>query len=272
MHPRRFPALLAAVLALSVIACTKAPDSDPSSSLAPSPSPVERPVVQNLAIAEPDWKADGSNWALELTWDAPEGFEVDHYVVTRDGVEAGDDVTATRWNDRDAEPGARVAYTVTAFDPDGRRSKPAKASIKAGAPAVDDARLDGSFFMRMRVDKATGTRDPVSGGAVIFRFDPACAKGPCAVRWTVRDRQTDAMLPRKGARYAATVSTPLFITSCFGSVIDESVGVDLRVTAAAPVHGSWRATKIEGTVHERSTASGCMSASIDWNVRGVVQT
>jgi hypothetical protein len=80
------------------------------------------------------------------------------------------------------------------------------------------------------------------------------------------------VLPRDGGTYAASVSTPLFITNCFGTVIDESINVDLRVTAAAPVHGAWRATRIEGTVHERSSSTGCMSASIDWNVRGAVQT
>ena len=257
---------------LLATACTKADDPQPSAATSPSPTTAGRPSVDNLAIEEPTWNAAGSNWELRLSWDAPEGFDVDHYVVARNGIEVDDRVAGGRWTDRDVEPGARFSYRVTAMATDGTASRPAKGSIKTGTPSMDDARFEGSFLMAMHVDEATGTRDPVSGGAVIFRFDPTCGKGPCSVRWTVRDRETDAVLPRDGGTYAASVSTPLFIKNCFGTVIDESVNVHLRVTAAAPVHGAWRATRIEGTVHERSSSSGCMSASIDWNVRGALQT
>jgi hypothetical protein len=260
------------LILLLATACTKADAPEPSAATSPSPTTAGRPSVGNLAIEEPPWNATGSNWELRLSWDAPDGFDVDHYVVARDGIEVDDQVAGGRWTDHDVEPGARFSYRVTAMASDGTASRPAKGSIKTEAPSLDDARLEGSFFMTMHVDQATGTRDPVSGGAVVFRFDPTCRNGPCSVRWTVRDRQTDALLPREGGAYAASVSTPLFITNCFGAVIDESVNADLRVTAAAPVHDAWRATRIEGTVRERSSSSGCVSASIDWNVRGVLQT
>ena len=257
---------------LLATACTKADEPQPSAAASPSPTTTGRPTVGGLAIDEPAWNATGSNWELRLSWDAPEGLDVDHYVVARNGIEVDDQVASRPWTDRDVEPGARFSYRVTALAADGMASRPAKETIKTGTPSLEDARLEGSFLMTMRVDEATGTRDQVSGGEVIFRFDPTCGKGPCSVRWTVTDRQTDAVLPREGGTYAASINTPLFITNCFGTVIDESVNVNLRVTAAAPVHGAWRATRIEGTVHERSSSSGCMSASIDWNVRGALQT
>ncbi|HVD69782.1 MAG TPA: hypothetical protein VNG34_02885 [Actinomycetota bacterium] len=257
---------------LLATACTKADEPESSAASSPSPTTAGRPAVGNLVIEEPAWNTAGSNWVLRLAWDAPEGFDVDHYVVARNGIEVDDQVPGGRWTDGDVEPGARFSYRVTAMAADGTASRPAKGSIKTDTPSLDDARLEGSFVMTMHVNRATGTRDPVSGGAVVFRFDPTCGAGPCSVGWTVRDRQTEAMLPRRGGNYTAVVNTPLFITNCFGTVIDESVNVDLRVTAAAPVHGAWRATRVEGTVNERSSSSGCMSASIDWNVRGALQT
>jgi hypothetical protein len=48
--------------------------------------------------------------------------------------------------------------------------------------------------------------------------------------------------------------------------------VRLRVTAAAALRGRWRATKMEGTVEEESSYGGCVTATIDWNVRGALQS
>jgi hypothetical protein len=174
---------------LLATACTKAEDPQPSAATSPSPTTAGRPSVGNLAIEEPTWNTDGSNWELRLAWDAPEGFDVDHYVVARNGIEVDDRVAAGRWTDRDVEPGARFSYRVTAMAADGTASRPAKGAIKTGTPSLGDARLEGSFLMAMHVDEATGTRDPVSGGAVIFRFDPTCGRGAlfCAM-----DRQGPA--------------------------------------------------------------------------------
>ena len=255
-------------MGLLFTACTRVSDE-------PAPgSPSERgePRVENLTIDEPSWAPDGSNWALVLRWDPPAAFETDHYVLTRDGIVLDRELAATRWIDRDAEPGTRVSYSVRAVDATGATSLRARVSLRTSAPALSRARLDGSFVMRMRVEHASGTRDHVTGGAVVFHFAPLCREGPCSVRWTVEDRRTQAVLARDGDAYVASATTPLFVTGCDGSVIDEIVRVRLRVNAAAPLRGAWRATAIEGTVEESTSSSGCLPASIDWSVRGALGT
>jgi hypothetical protein len=44
------------------------------------------------------------------------------------------------------------------------------------------------------------------------------------------------------------------------------------VVEASVIHGQWRATKIEGTLHESAPASGCVTATIDWTFAGFIQT
>jgi hypothetical protein len=124
----------------------------------------------------------------------------------------------------------------------------------------------------MVVDRASGTRNPVRGGAIFFAFDPLCNEGACTVRWSVRKARTDGRLRRADAVYAARLRTPLFVRNCFGAVVDEALDVRLRVTAAAALRGRWRATRIEGTIAEVSSYGGCVTATIDWNVRGALQS
>ena len=88
----------------------------------------------------------------------------------------------------------------------------------------------------------------------------------------MRKARTDGTLRRADAVYAAKLRTPLFVRNCFGAVVDETLDVRLRVTAAAPLRGRWRATKIEGTIEEVSSYGGCVTATIDWNVRGALQS
>ena len=79
------------------------------------------------------------------------------------------------------------------------------------------------------------------------------------------------MLRRAGAVYEATLRTPLFVRNCFGDVTDEALDVRLRIRGAAPLDGRWRATKLEGAIHEVSSYGGCMTATIDWDVHGSLQ-
>jgi hypothetical protein len=261
-----------AVAALVVTACTGASEPGEGRSPAPTPTPLERLVVGEFAITEPAWKADGSNWALELSWTAPDGVDIEHYEVRRNGVSIGAEIRDTVYVDETAQPGARYRYEVTGVDPQGRATDAAEASIETGEPALRQARLAGAFVMKMRVLEATGTRKPVRGGGIYYSFDPRCRSGPCDVRWGVRRARTEGILRRRRATYAARLRTPLFVRNCFGDVVDERLDVRLRVTAAAPVGGQWRATRIEGSVGEVSKFRGCVTASIDWSVRGSLQS
>jgi hypothetical protein len=262
----------ATVTTLALAGCTSAPDIvvPPSS---PSLSPVSTATVtiEGLEFDEPRWKADGSNWRLVLSWQAPAGVTVDHYEIRRDGVTIADDVVSVSFRDTGVEPGARYRYSVTGLDADGRATQPAMDSIRTDEPPVGDARLEGSFVVRMEVERATGTRDPVRGGAIYFRFEPRCGSGACSARWTVRRSRAEGTLRRSGASYSAGLRTPFFVRNCFGRLTDEALDVRLGVEAAAPVRGSWRATKIEGTITEVSKHPGCVTASIVWAVRGTLQ-
>jgi len=50
------------------------------------------------------------------------------------------------------------------------------------------------------------------------------------------------------------------------------LGKSTKVVDASVIHGQWRATKIEGTLHESAPASGCVTATIDWTFAGFIQT
>lgn len=274
MLPRWYTPVSALVLTLT--ACTTDPATPIATASIASPTPtavaIDDVALEGLELDEPDWKPSGSNWTLVLTWDAPVGVTVDHYEVRRNAITVEDVVDSTSYRDDDVEPGTRYRYEVAGVDAEGGETAAAKATIKTREPALAEARLEGTFAVRLVADRATGTRNPVRGGAISFSFDPGCRSGPCEVRWTVSRARTEARLDRDGAVYAASVRTPLFVRNCFGDVIDEALDVRLRVTRAAPLRDEWRATKIEGTIDEVSSYGGCMTASVDWDVRGTLQS
>ena len=228
-------------------------------------------TIEAITIDEPAWQPDGDDWELVLTWTAPDGITIDHYEVRRNGVTIDRDVTTATFSDVDVEPGARYRYAVVGVDADGVATGEATTSIRTDEPKLALARLEGSFVVRMVVDRASGTTDPVRGGDISFTFDPACRSGPCPVGWSVRRARTDGTLRRDDAVYTAKLRTPLFIRNCHGDVVDEALVVRLRVSRAAALDGEWRATKIEGSIREISSYGGCLTATIDWNVHGSLQ-
>ena len=52
----------------------------------------------------------------------------------------------------------------------------------------------------------------------------------------------------------------------------ELIGPDLVRLCESYGIPAWRATKIEGTLHESAPASGCVTATIDWTFAGFIQT
>jgi hypothetical protein len=264
---------VATVTSVLLFGCTSSPGvTIAPSSAAPTGPSIESLTIEGLEIDEPRWTADGSRWRLTLTWTAPEGVEVDHYEVRRNGVTVDDAVRSTTFPDPEVKPGARYRYSVIGLDADGEATRAAVARIKTDEPSLAEARLQGTFVVRMRVVRASGTKDPVRGGAIFFSFDPSCAKGACSVRWTVRRSRAQGALQRDEASYTATLRTPFFVRNCFGRLTDETLNVRLRVRAAAPIKRTWRVTKIEGSIEEVSSHPGCKTASIDWDVHGTLQS
>ncbi len=194
-HPRmlirRITFASAAVL---LAACTSAPaegGTGPSPSSSSGATLVESAAIERLEISEPEWRPDGGNWGLALTWTAP-AVTVDHYVVRRNGITIDDDVDGTRFLDEAAEPGARYRYEVRGVDAAGASTPTTAGRIETAAPARTRARLDGRFLVRMVVGRSTGTRNPVRGGAILYTFAPVCRSGPCSVGWRSAVRRPTA--------------------------------------------------------------------------------
>jgi hypothetical protein len=267
--------VLASAALLVTTACTSAspPGDDPPSTTSTlgGGSPEAPAEITGFSIDEPAWGADSTSWQLTLTWEAPEGAEVDHYEVRRNGVTVDRDVETSVFLDDEVEPGARYRYQVVGIASGGGLVAAATTSIRTAEPALSEARLEGRFVVRMLVERATGTGDPVRGGAIGFSFEPRCSTGPCSVRWDVQQARAEGTLRRRGAEYGARLRTPLFIRNCFDAVVDEALDVRLRVVRAAPLDDQWRATKIAGSIEEVSSYRGCVTASIDWDVRGSLQ-
>jgi hypothetical protein len=226
-------------------------------------------VIDGLTIHEPSWGWRSSGWELHLVWDPPAEGSFDHYRVSRDGTLVDGDVVLPSWTDHTVVPGTRYTYSVVGVMADGIRGRPEDSTIRTASPPLDDARLQGTFVMVLRAARWSGTHNPVQGGRVLFRFDPRCARGPCGVLWTVRDRDTEMRLARDGATYVARGRTPLLLRNCLGDEVAETLKADLRVVNATVRQGRWQATKIEGTLWERSAWEGCMTASITWHVHGI---
>ena len=244
----------------------------PSDSPSPSSTSAADPPVSLRADQARVWKADPKAWSVVLTWDAPPGFEADHYEVRRNGRTLDDDLPGTRLVDQDVEPETAYGYEVIGVDAGGVRTGAATVTVDTNAPPVADARLDGKFAMKMHITGQSGLQGGASGGGMLFLYDPVCARGPCDVTWSRKGRTGSGRLDRDDASYDGTVSASFQIGSCHGGTVTETLVFTTKVVEASPVHGEWRATKIEGTLHESAPSSGCVTATIDWSFSGFIQT
>lgn len=261
-----------AILALALVSCTSSPsETEGSPTTTTSATPTERAKIEGLRIEEPRWRGEGDGWRLVLSWSEPPSVEIDHYEIARDGITIAEAVSSTVFQDEDVEPSARYRYVVVGVDAEGARTRDVAETIRTGEPPLAEARLDGTFAVRLHVVRSKGTRNPVRDGAVSFSFDPRCRSGPCAVRWRVRGTEAEGTLHRDRAVYARTLRAPLFVRNCFGRVVPETLDVRLRVTRAAPLGERWRATKIDGSIDEVSSSPGCRTATIHWSLRGSLQ-
>ena len=269
---------IALLLAAGCVSVGTAPPSttgsvDPSTS-DPSPSPTEQSDGPDALHVDQAgvWKADPDSWSVVLTWDPAPGFEADHYEVTRNGKTIVDDLPATRLVDDDVVPETSYAYEVTAVDAAGTSTASSSVKVDTHAPPAADARLEGRFAMKMHITGQSGLQGGATGFAMLFLYDPACAKGACDVTWSRKDRPGSGRLPLAGGAYDGTVHSAFQIRSCHGGTLTETLAFTTKVVEASVIHGQWRATKVEGTLHESAPASGCVTATIDWKFTGFIQT
>ena len=268
---------VATVMAASCISVGTAPPS-PSASAPVSPSseptaaPRPDPPAELRAEQSRSWKADPKSWSVVLTWGTPPGFEADHYEVRRDDRMLEAELPGTRLVDQDVLPDTPYRYEVTAVGAEGTRSESTSVDIRTNAPPLADARLEGRFAMKMHITGQSGLQGGASGGGMLFVYEPACAKGPCDVTWSRKGRPGSGRLTRRDATYDGTVHASFAIGSCHGGTVVETLVFTTKVVEASVVRGAWRATKIEGTLHESAPTSGCVTATIDWSFAGFIQT
>jgi hypothetical protein len=271
---------IGSLILMTAVACVSvgSPESSSNGTVAsaasspPSASP-SQPPPDALKADQPDvWKGDPKSWAVVLTWDPPPSFEPDHYEVDRNDHTLDADLPGTRLVDQDVLPETPYHYEVTAVDAEGVRTATASVTLDTNAPPVSDARLEGRFAMKMHITSQSGLQSGASGGGMLFVYDPVCGNGPCDVTWSRAGSPGSGRLSRDDATYDGTVHAPFLLRSCHGDSLAETLVFTTKVMDASVVHSEWRATKIQGTLHESATSSGCVLAGIDWNFAGFVQT
>lgn len=259
---------------LGAVACTPGGTTEPIDAFAASPRTQARSIrIQGVEATQPPvWRADGRRWGLTLRWDPPTDIDVVDYEIRRDGETLQTGVEGAAYRDNSAEPGMVYRYTVIGIDTLGRNTKAGTALVRTGEPKLRGARVDGTFLMRMHLVSSFGLASPAHGGGVMFRFDPVCRKGPCAVTWSTHPGAVSGRLPQAGRTYSATAGGRFLLRSCHGGMLDERLNVSLHVTDAAVMADAWRATRLSGTLTESASAKGCVPAGIRWTLRGSIQT
>lgn len=102
-----------------------------------------------------------------------------------------------------------------------------------------------------------------------WRVIPVCDEGPCDVKFSVVGVKETATTLRfaKGAYQGAYTSNDL--VRCGASAASATYTIRFTVTRADVVKGEWRATKIAGTVVQRSPAQlGCVASGADYDATG----
>jgi hypothetical protein len=194
---------------------------------------------------------------IDLHW-AATGKGIDGYRVSRDGAYMNF-IEATSFTNTSVKPSTTYSYSVSLRDTKGHYLPGAAATARTPAPPpLSQARLDGSFMMRMRYTLENYTNRKVGDRfRESWRFTPRCDTGPCSVGLrTNRGGEHRARLTRAGAAYVGSGTDTLF--SCDKVRGTEKFSVSLHVTRARFVDGEWVATSVSGTTaYDAPAFNGC---------------
>jgi hypothetical protein len=206
---------------------------------------------------------------IDLTW-AATGTGIHGYRVSRDGTYLNL-VEATSYEDTGVEPDTTYTYELSVRDAKGRfvGEKTVTASTPA-PPPLSQARLDGSYYMRMQF-----TSENYSNWRVGERrrepwtFTARCDSGACgAVVQTNRRGEHKAHLVRRGATYSGKGTDTLF--ACEKVRITETYAVTLHVVRGAYVDGQWSAKAVVGTLTlDGPPVNGCAAGHATMSLHGV---
>jgi fibronectin type III domain protein len=217
-------------------------------------------------------KATVAPGRVSLSWQAPAGATIDHYLVARNGEEIA--TVASRYLghvDANVAPGTRYRYEVTAVTADGDTSAPAAVTIRTPMPDVATAAPSGSYRVRMTVTAAQGWESigPGDRRTLTWRFT---ANG---------ERLAGASLGGTWHLALTRTSLPWFrgttraqLSACSFTPVTDTITVRLRPTAGRMIGGRWVASRFTGTYRDVSPSataglSTCPGSSYSARLEGV---
>jgi hypothetical protein len=253
--------LLGLVVLASVTACM----GDDDDAAMPAGTSAGQPQAAPLQPPS-SFTAKPAALRVVLTWEAPAGLVVGGYALFRDGSGLISlDGSTTTFVDEDVAPGQDYTYEIESRLGD-QASERISVDTETRVPPVGEARLEGPFDVRTRVESQHGYSE-YQRSNFGWRFRPRCDEGPCDVLWNdLHLKRLHATLNRRGDRYSGTLTAP-FLIECAGSPSSSRVTIDLRIDAARAVGTEWRATRLVGTLaHSEVAQLGCVASGAELSV------
>jgi hypothetical protein len=234
------------------------PSTSATASGSPSPSDSPPAAPGNVEAAPAPFK-------VVVTW-ARAGGDVAGYRVYRDG-DVLDEVAADarRFTDDTVAPSSRYRYEVASFSEAGDTSDRTDVSVKTPPASLALARLQGTFNAKLHLTWSFGLT--ISGGGphtLGLRFSPVCDEGACNVTLGVIGAKIEHFTLKQAAATYSGAGTNRASFTCGGTPTSSSFTVKLTIVAAKSLKDEWRATKLDGTIEQRSSAQlGCVSSGTD---------
>ena len=259
-------AVVLAIVAVAVVVSQSGSDGDQAavgiSPTSVSPSAVAPPTAPGSVKAAP------AAFKVVVSW-APSEGELAGYRVYRDGDVLDEvDPGVRRYIDDTVVPNSRYRYQVAAFTDAGETSDRSDVSVKTTAASLALARVQGTFNAKLHLTSSFGVNLTGQGGpaSIGLRLTPVCGHGPCNVTLGVIGLKVERLILKQAAATYSGTGTNRSAFTCSGTPTTASFAVTFAVTAAKPLKDEWRASKLEGTIQERSASQlGCVSSGIDYS-------
>jgi Trypsin-like peptidase domain len=214
-------------------------------------------------------RATANPFSVTLVWEPSNHPGVDDYLVYRGGALLGPTRGDTRFVDENALPGQAYLYSVVARSSNDDRSEPAYLKVFTERASIAAGRVSGLFSVVLRLDSRRGFSTFAPDVGAEWEFDPRCRSGPCDVVWTYIDYPTvRTKLRWKAGRYRGSDSGKMDIR-CGSAPVMTNASIRMSVTDADVIGDEWRATKLEGSIVERSRPQlGCRGNQITYSFTG----
>jgi hypothetical protein len=261
-------AALVAVVAMAAVGIAIAATSDGAGDRADatgSPARTSSPeaLVPTPPATPSDLDARTKPFAVKLRW-APDtsAGQIEGYTLYRNGFEVGTVMGdgPGRFVDDEVLPLVRYQYAVAAFGQDGVASEPVEVRVKTPAASLAEARLEGTFNVKIHVVSSFGYTSGGGGSTGGWTFTPKCKRGACGVKVSrVFRGSAGVTMERRSATYRAQGSGRLGVR-CGGTPSTSTYTIQLRVVKADTVDGEWHAVAVGGSlVHREAAQLGCVA-------------